>query len=102
MARQQLESLQERLKLKEENLVKTLQQVDELRRENNLMKITNEEQVKALQNKIKQAIINNKEVVVSISLCYIQIYVSLIKCIFSLVFLYLENDLLFLPLKRKT
>ena len=82
MARQQLESLQERLKLKEENLVKTLQQVDELRRENNLMKITNEEQVKALQNKIKQAIINNKEVVVSISLYYIhknlfnKIYIS--------------------------
>ena len=74
MARQQLESLQERLKLKEENLVNSLQQVDELRRENSLMKITYEEQVKAMQNKIKQAIINNKEVVVSISLYYVYIY----------------------------
>ena len=75
MARQQLESLQERLKLKEENLVNSLQQVDELRRENSLMKITYEEQVKAMQNKIKQAIINNKEVVVSISLYYVYIYI---------------------------
>ena len=77
MARQQLESLQERLKLKEENLVNSLQQVDELRRENSLMKITYEEQVKAMQNKIKQAIINNKEVVVSISLYYVYIYIFL-------------------------
>ena len=66
MARQQLEGLQERLKLKEENLVKTLQQVDELRKENSLIKINHEEQVKVMQNKIEQAFINNRHVVVSI------------------------------------
>merc|ERR1712096_158517 len=66
MARQQLEGLQERLKLKEENLVKTLQQVDELRKENSLIKINHEEQVKVMQNKIEQAFINNRHVVVPV------------------------------------